>query len=124
MSCDLKYFLFETPMSRAEYMRIQSNYFPPDIIDRYDIEGLIPADGYVYIKIKKGNVWTEASSHYSLQSAHFRYGTAQILSSAPNNWTFGTKYHKNIFFLCVHDFGVKYFLKRVKYFPKMMQITS
>ena len=42
------------PISRAEYMRIYSQYSPPDIRDRYKIEGLIAADGYVYIKIIKG----------------------------------------------------------------------
>ena len=35
-------------------MRIHSKYFPPDIRDQYDIERLISADGYVYIKIIKG----------------------------------------------------------------------
>ena len=40
-------------MSRAEYMRIHSKYFPLDIRDQYDIEGLIAADGYEYIKIIK-----------------------------------------------------------------------
>ena len=54
MSCDLKYFFLKTPISRAEYMRIHSKYFPPDIRDQYEIEGLIAADGYVYIKIIKG----------------------------------------------------------------------
>ena len=53
MSCDLKYFFLEPPMSRAEYMRIHSKYSPPYIRDRYEIEGLISADGYVYIKIIK-----------------------------------------------------------------------
>ena len=40
-------------MSRADYMRIHSKYFPPDIRDRYEIEGLIAADGYVYIKLSR-----------------------------------------------------------------------
>ena len=35
-------------------MSIHSTYFPPDIRDRYEIEGIIAADGYVYIKIIKG----------------------------------------------------------------------
>ena len=49
MSYNLKYFFLETPMSRADYMRINSKYFPPDIRARYHIDGLIAADGYVYI---------------------------------------------------------------------------
>ena len=35
-------------------MRIHSKYSPPDIRDRYEIEGLLAADRYVYIKIIKG----------------------------------------------------------------------
>ena len=35
-------------------MRISSKYFPPYIRYQYEIEGLIVADGYVYIKIIKG----------------------------------------------------------------------
>ena len=54
MSCDLKYFFLDNLMSRAEYMRINSKYFPPDIRHQYEIEGLISADGYVYIQIIKG----------------------------------------------------------------------
>ena len=53
MFCELNSFL-ETPTSRAEFMRINSKYSPPDIRDQYEIEGLIAADGYVYIKIIKG----------------------------------------------------------------------
>ena len=34
-------------------MRINSKYFSPDIRYQYNIEGLIAADGYVYIKIIK-----------------------------------------------------------------------
>ena len=40
-------------MSRAHYIRINSKYFLLDIISRYQIDGLIAADGYVYIKIIK-----------------------------------------------------------------------
>ena len=54
MSCDLKYLFLETPISRSEFMRIRSKYFPSDIRDRYHIEGLIAVDRYVYIKIIKG----------------------------------------------------------------------
>ena len=53
ISCDLKDLFLENPMSRADYMRIHSKHFPPDIREQYEIEGLIAAGGYVYIKIIK-----------------------------------------------------------------------
>ena len=40
-------------MSREEYMRKYSKYLPPDIRDLYQIEGLIVAGGYLYIRIIK-----------------------------------------------------------------------
>ena len=40
-------------MSRAEYMRIYSKYFPPDIRARYKTDGFIAEDGYAYIKSVK-----------------------------------------------------------------------
>ena len=43
----------ENPKSRAEYIRTHSKYFPTDIRDQYQLDGLITADGYVYIKIIK-----------------------------------------------------------------------
>ena len=58
MSCDLKDFILETPMSRADYRRIQSKYFPPYIRDQYKIKGLIAADGYIYRNYQV-NVWTK-----------------------------------------------------------------
>ena len=53
MSCHMKCFFLETPMSRADYMRIHSNYLPTDIRDQYQIDVLIEADGYIYIKTIK-----------------------------------------------------------------------
>ena len=41
-------------MSRPDYMRIHSEYFPPDIIELYQIHGLIAEDGYVHIKKIRG----------------------------------------------------------------------
>ena len=41
-------------MLRSGYMRTHSKYFPPNIRDRYNIEGIIAVDGYVYNKIIKG----------------------------------------------------------------------
>ena len=69
-------------MSRAEYMKINSKYFPPDIRHRYEIEKLIAVDRYVYIKIIKGM--------YGLNKAAII--STRLLSSALHNWTLGKKY--------------------------------
>ena len=51
LSCNLKDFFLETPMTRPEYMRIHSKYFSPEIREFYNIDDLIANDGYVYINI-------------------------------------------------------------------------
>ena len=58
-------------MSRAEYTRIHSKYFPPDIRYRYEIEGLIVADGYVYIKTIKGVYWLKQAAIISYNQLIF-----------------------------------------------------
>ena len=54
MSTDLKDFFLASPMADAEYMKIKFKYFPPDIIQQYNLHNLVAGDGYIYIKIKKG----------------------------------------------------------------------
>ena len=54
LSADLKDFFLGTLMKTAEYMKISYNIFPQDIRDKYNLKQLVNADGYVYIKIKKG----------------------------------------------------------------------
>ena len=111
MSYDLKYLFLETPMSRTDYMRIRLKYSPPDIRNRYHIEGLIAADGYEYIKIIKGM--------YVLKKAAIIAQNQLISHMDPHGYypvTFTTglwahKTRKTKFCFCVDDFGVKYFSK-------------
>ena len=92
-------------------MRIHLKYFPPDIRDRYDIEGLIAADGYVYIKIIKGM--------YGLKQADIIAYNQLISHMDPHGYypvPFTTviwehKTRKTKFCFYVDDFIVKYFSK-------------
>ena len=54
MTKDLKDFFLATPITRSDYMRIHSKYFPPEIKALYMIDSLIDYDGYVYVDINKG----------------------------------------------------------------------
>ena len=92
-------------------MRIYSIYFPPDIIARYQIDGLIASYEYVYIKTIKGM--------YGLKQASI-IAYNQIISHMdpqgyyPVTFTTGIWAHKTTrtkFCLCVDDFGKKYFTK-------------
>ena len=111
MSCDLKQFFMEPPMSRAEYMRIHSKYFPPDIRYRYQIEGLISADGYLCIKIIKGM--------YGLKQAAIISWNQSISHMEPHGYylvpfTTGLWSHKtrNVFLLMCGWFWSEIFFQR------------
>ena len=41
-------------MKEPEFMRIHYKYLPEDIRQRYNLDSKVAADGYIYIKIKRG----------------------------------------------------------------------
>ena len=51
MSADLKDYFLATPMTRDEFMKVKLRYFPPDIVNKYNLQTMVAPDGYVYIKI-------------------------------------------------------------------------
>ena len=90
-------------------MRIPLKTFPKDIIEKYNLLEKVAADGYVYIRIKKGM--------YGLKQAALLAYKKLVNQLAPHGyspfpfslglWTHATR--KNRFCLCVDDFGLKYF---------------
>ena len=54
MAVDLKDFFLNTPMERAEYMKVTYKYFREDIRQGYNLAKIITSDGWVYIRIDKG----------------------------------------------------------------------
>ena len=53
LSCGMKDFFLETPMTRPEYLIIHSKYFWSEIKEFYNIDDLIANYGCVYINISK-----------------------------------------------------------------------
>jgi hypothetical protein len=53
MTLDIKDFYLNTPMTRADYMRVALKDIPPAIILHYGLN-LLAIDGYVYTEITKG----------------------------------------------------------------------
>jgi len=108
-SCDLKDFFLASPMKNPEYMRIHYKHCPQDIRDKYALEHKVAADGYVYVKIKKGMYGLKqaailAYDHLKHNLGKFGYSP---LTHTPNIWKHKTR--RTLFCLCVDDFGVKYF---------------
>eukprot|EP00957_Ditylum_brightwellii_P197990 15084131-Ditylum_brightwellii.AAC.2 len=47
---DIKSFYLNTPMERYEYMRLQYDIPPHEIVSKYELDGLKTADGWIYIE--------------------------------------------------------------------------
>jgi len=88
-------------------MKINFKCFPPDIIDKYNLNSIVH-NGYIYCKIKKGM--------YSLKQAALLAYNYLVEKLAPHGYrpiphTIGMWKHDTkpiSFCLCVDDFGVKY----------------
>ena len=109
MSADLKDFFLNTPMQRAEYMKIQYKYFPLAIRLAYNLNQLVTAQGWVYIKIVKGMYGLKQAARIAydlLKTRLAKHGYTPCTENI-NFWKHHTR--KTKFSLCVDDFGVKYF---------------
>ena len=89
-------------------MRVLLSKFPPDIIERYNSEKKVAADGCVYIKIKKGMYGLKQAAILAyVQLTEF----LERLGYFPEPHCMGLWSHKTQktkFCLCVEDFGIKY----------------
>jgi hypothetical protein len=111
LTADLKDHFLASPMEHPEYMRIKFKYFPEAVRQQYNLYEKVSADGYIYIRIKKGM--------YGLKQAAILAYKHLVTQLAPHGYhpcpyTTGLWYHdtrRTKFCLCVDDFGVKYFTK-------------
>jgi hypothetical protein len=111
LSADLKDHFLASPMKQPEYMKIKYKYFPADIRKKYELWKFVTADGYIYIRIKKGMYGLKqaallAYQHLVKQLAPYGYRPCPYTTGL---WKHDTRPTK--FCLCVDDFGVKYFSK-------------
>ena len=111
MSADLKDFFLATPMAGNEYMKVKIKYFPPDIIQRYNLQQLVTSEGYVFIKIKKGMYGLKQAAllaYNNLKQTLAPYGYHPVEGTV-GLWKHMSRPTK--FCLCVDDFGIKYYSK-------------
>ena len=57
MTINIKDFYLHTPMLRYKYMRLKSEDLPEDFIEEYKLRDKVTKDGYVYVKVRKRNIW-------------------------------------------------------------------
>ena len=54
MTIYVKYFYFNTMMSRSEYMRLKISDLPENMVQQYNNEAKATKDGYMYLEMKRG----------------------------------------------------------------------
>jgi hypothetical protein len=111
MAADLKDFFLNTPMERAEYMKIRYKYFPEAIRTAYNLDNLVTDDGWVYIRIIKGMYGLKQAARIAYDLLKTRLATDGYSPCTKNVNIWEHKTRPTKFSLCVDDFGIKYFTK-------------
>ena len=112
MSLDLKDMFLQSDMKTPEYMWIPYKYFPPDIVQRYNLKAKVTANGKIYVKIKRGMYGLKQAAilAYETVTKLLRAGDYELIPGSTGLWKHKTK--RIMFALCVDDFGVQYFNKQ------------
>ncbi len=54
MSIDIKDFYLNTSMPHYKYMQLKLSNLPADFVEQNGLAAKVNADGYVYVKIRRG----------------------------------------------------------------------
>ena len=54
MTMDISNFYLNTPLKRAEYIKIKLEDIPDEVINEYKLRDTVNKNGYVHIKATKG----------------------------------------------------------------------
>ena len=105
---DIKHFYLNNDLPDPEYMKLPISIIPQEIIDKYNLQGLVDEKGWVYLKIVKGmygliQAGKIANDELIIHMAKYGYRPVRI---TPGLW----KHDENdtIFTLVVDDFLVQY----------------
>jgi hypothetical protein len=107
LTLDIKDYYYNTPMPEYEYMRIQLDIIPEEVINQYNLRALA-VNGWVYLEIRKGMPGLKQAGRIAndrLTKHLLHYGYAPT-PRTPALW----KHHTLpiSFTLVVDDFGVKF----------------
>jgi hypothetical protein len=108
MSLDISNFYLMAPMSRYEYVRMNLDDFPKEIIDKYNLRELASKDGGVIAECRRcvyGLPQAGILANKYLEKRLNEYGYYQ---SDCTNGLWSHKSRPIQFALCVDDFGIKY----------------
>jgi hypothetical protein len=110
MSLDISNFYLMAPMSQYEYVRMNLDDFPDEIIDEYNLRELASKDGGVIAECRRcvyGLPQAGILANKYLEKRLNEYGYYQ--SNFTNGlWLWSHKSRPIQFALCVDDFGITY----------------
>ena len=54
MTLDITHFYLDTLMDKPEFLRMKLDHFPQDVIDQYQLNEKVDANGTLHIRVEKG----------------------------------------------------------------------
>jgi hypothetical protein len=107
MTLDIINFYLNTPMLRYEYMHIQINDIPEEIIVEYGLREKVLSDGHVHVEIQNGMYSLPQAGILAQQLLKERLNKHGYSQSKAVSGLWTHKTHPISFTLVVDDFGVK-----------------
>ena len=98
MTLDIKHFYLNTPLARYEYLRLKLTNLPEDVIEEYGLKEKETKDGYVYVEIRKGHVWSATGRHHRQSLTYQATGTPRLLPMPAHTWPVETQVAPDPFF--------------------------
>ena len=108
MTLDVKHFYLNTDLNVWEYMKMDINILPEEVIKEYNLRDIVDEKGYVYMQIRKGMYGFPQAGILANKKLirHLKPYGYKPARHTPGLWIHETKNIK--FTLAVDDFGVQY----------------
>ena len=108
MTLDVKDFYLNTDLDVWEYMKMEINIIPEEVIKEYNLRDIVDENGYVYMQIRKGMYGLPQAGILANKKLirHLKPYGYKPARHTPGLWIHETKNIK--FTLAVDDFGVQY----------------
>jgi hypothetical protein len=104
---DCKNFYLMTPMKRPEFMRLQMNLIPDEIIQKYNLKEKVDNRGWVYVRIEQGMYGLPQAGRLANELLAKRLDKEGYYQCQYTPGLWRHKWRPITFSLVVDDFGIK-----------------
>ena len=108
MSIDIKDFYLKTPMARYEYFHMTLELFPEDVIQEYDLQNKVDANGNIHCEVRRGMYGLPQAGIIAQELLEERLLKAGYSQSKITPGYGKHKWQSISFTLVVDNFGIKY----------------